>query len=114
MTGIRLSCLTHGILLFLITGCAVHIHPAITEPPQFVLADEEAFVAAVAVKMPLWDADEQYAYYEYKQIAKVKADILRTQDPARHSTFSEDVEQLRIDWDVLNEMDDSLHKANVI
>ena len=75
--ALRLSCLIHGglFLLLILLGCAVH-RPVVAARalPDPEISEAKDFVAAVAGKMPMWDADA-ISKYERVEIAVVKADI---------------------------------------
>jgi hypothetical protein len=111
--ALRVSCLIHGLLL-LVAGCSAH-RPvaAVTVPrPDAEISDAKEFVAAVADKMPLWDADA-ISRYERVEIATVKADIAMAQLEEEKGTFLEDVAKLHDDWDALVALDEMLKKESL-
>ncbi len=61
-------------------------------------------MAAVADKMPLWDADA-ISRYERVEIATVKADIAMAQQEEGKGRFLEYVTKLHQDWDALVALD---------
>jgi hypothetical protein len=96
----------------LLTGCAVHVrsHFYIVADPTI---EGKQFVAAVADKMPMWDADVDYAVYERAEIATVKADIAMARRAQGEDFFSY-VEKLHADWDALVALDEQLKKSYVL
>jgi hypothetical protein len=112
--ALRLSCLIHAVLL-LCLGCSAHHRPVIVT--ALVVDDENSeakdFVAGVAAKMPLWDADG-LAKYEQAEIATVKADIAMAQREEEKSAFLETVTRLHHDWDALLALDQMLKKESLI
>jgi aromatic ring-opening dioxygenase catalytic subunit (LigB family) len=110
--GLRLSCLIHGALLLLVSGCAAH--RLVTAPvlPDTEITEAKDFVVAVADKMPLWDADS-ISRYELVEIATVKADIAMAQQAEEKGPFLEYVGKLHIDWDALVALDEMLKKESL-
>ncbi len=111
--ALRLSCLIHGVMLLLISGCSAHRPAAVRVPPDAEISDSRDFVMAVADKMPMWDADA-ISRYEQVEIATVKADIAMAQQDDEKSSFLEDVTKLHDDWDALVALDDMLKKESLI
>jgi hypothetical protein len=111
--ALRISCLIHGVLLLVVSGCTAH--KAVTTG---ILLDSDLsagkeFVAAVADKMPLWDADS-ISRYERVEIAAVKADIAMAQQEEERGEFLEYVSKLRQDWGALVALDEALKEEQVI
>lgn len=80
--------------------------------PNPEAAEARDFVAAVAGKMPLWDADV-LAEYERVQIGAVKADIARAQQTQETGEYLEIVSKLHDDWDALIALDELLKKESL-
>ncbi len=93
--ALRLSCLIHGVLLLLVSGCSAHRPVAVRVLPDAEISDSRDFVGAVADKMPLWDADA-ISRYEQVEIATVKADIAVAQQDDEKSPFLDDVTKLQM------------------
>jgi hypothetical protein len=110
-----MSCLIHGLLLFLL-GCAVHRPTMLNVLPDAEIAEGSEFVGAVADKMPLWDADD-VSRYERVQIATVKADIAMARQAgekqAAKESFLACVSKLHDDWDALVAWDEMLKKESL-
>jgi hypothetical protein len=110
--ALRMSCLIHGLLFLLLMGCAAHRPVAATVPPDQELSEAKDFVAAVAGKMPLWDADA-ISQYELVEIATVKADIAMAQQTEEKGPFLACVARLHDDWDALVALDEMLKKESL-
>jgi hypothetical protein len=110
--AIRASCLIHGLLL-LIAGCSAHRPVAAAAAPDAEISDAREFVAAVADKMPLWDADA-ISRYERVEIATVKADIAMARQDEAKGPLLDDVTKLHDDWDALVALDERLKKESLI
>jgi hypothetical protein len=108
-----MSCLIHGVLFFILLGCAAHRPIAVEPVPDAEIAEARDFVLAVADKMPLWDADD-ISRYERVEIATVKADIAMAQQEQEKGPFLEYVARLRDDWDALVALDERLKKESLI
>src|ERR1700722_9600459 len=96
----RISCVIHALLL-LVSGSAVRkpIATGVFSYPE--ISEARDFVAEVADKMPLWDADA-ISRYERVEIATVKADIaMAQQEEEKGITLLDDVTKLHDDWDAL-------------
>ena|ERR1700761_6851218 len=111
--GLRLSVLFHCVLLLLCLGCAQHHPVAVVVPVDDEVSKGKDFVAAVANKMPLWDADA-ISEYEQIEIAMVKADIAMAREAEDTGAFLEDVALLEHDWEALVALDEILKKESVI
>jgi hypothetical protein len=111
--ALRISCLIHGVMMLLVSGCSTHRPAAVRVLPDAEISDAKAFVAAVAEKMPMWDADA-ISRYECVEIATVKADIAMAEQDDEKSAFLEDVSKLHDDWDALVALDDMLKKESLI
>jgi hypothetical protein len=111
--ALRLSCLIHGVMLLLVSGCSAHRPAAVPVLPDAEISDAKEFVVAVADKMPMWDADA-ISRYERVEIATVKADIATAQQDDEKSAFLEDVTKLHDDWDALVALDEMLKKESLI
>src|SRR5271165_6451331 len=105
--GLRISCLIHGVLLLLLSGCAAHKPVAAIALPDPEISEGKDFVVAVADKMPMWDADA-ISRYERVEIATVKADIAMAQQADETGPFLEYVGKLHDDWDALVALDEML------
>jgi hypothetical protein len=112
MIALRVSCLIHGVLLLLALGCAAHLPVTAPHVPDAEIAEARAFVAGVADKMPLWDADA-ISRYERVEIATVKADIAMAQQDQEEGRFLEDVSKLHQDWNTLLALDELLKKESL-
>ncbi len=110
--ALRTSCLIHGVLFFILLGCAAHRPIAVDPIPDAEISEARDFVLAVADKMPLWDADD-ISRYERVEIATVKADIAMAQRTAEKGPFLEYVARLRDDWDALVALDERLKKESL-
>ena len=104
--ALRISCLIHGVLLLLVSGCAAHKPVLRRGSPDPEISEAKDFVASVADKMPLWDADA-ISRYERVEIATVKADIAMAQQEEEKGEFLEDVSKLHHDWDALVALDNA-------
>jgi hypothetical protein len=102
--SLRISCLIHGALLVLCSGCTVHKPVVARLIPDADTSEARSFVVAVADKMPLWDADA-ISRYERVEIATVKADIAMAQQDGDKDSFLEDVNKLHQDWEALLALD---------
>jgi hypothetical protein len=111
--ALRISCLIHGLLLLLVTGCSAHRPVAALVVPDPEISDAKEFVGAVADKMPLWDADD-ISRYERVEIATVKADIAMARQDDEKGAFLEDVAKLHDDWDALVALDEMLKRESLI
>jgi hypothetical protein len=111
--ALRLSCLIHGVMLLLVSGCSTHRPVAATVLPDARVSDDKEFVLAVADKMPMWDADA-ISRYEQREIATVKADIAMAELDDGKSVFLADVAKLHDDWDALVALDEMLKKESLI
>src|SRR5271156_4951084 len=109
--ALRVSCLIHGLLLF-VMGCSAHRPVAAIVVPDPEISDAKEFVGAVAGKMPLWDADA-ISRDERVEIATVKADIAMAQQEDEKGPFLEDVAKLHDDWDALVALDEMLKKESL-
>ena len=107
-----MSCLIHGVLFFILMGCAAHRPIAADPVPDAEISEARDFVLAVADKMPLWDADA-ISRYERVEIATVKADIAMAQRTAEKGPFLEYVARLHDDWDALVALDERLKKESL-
>jgi hypothetical protein len=110
--ALRMSCLIHVVLFLLLFGCAAHrpvTAPALPDPE---ISEGKDFVATVAGKMPLWDADA-ISRYELVEIATVKADIAMAQQAEEKGTFLEYVTKLHDDWNALVALDEILKKESL-
>jgi len=111
-----LSCLIHGVLLLLLSGCAAHRVIPLSVVPDAEITEGRDFVGAVADKMPMWDEDA-ISRYERVQIATVKADIAMARqsdekEPVKQS-FLVYVSKLHKDWDALVAWDEMLKKESL-
>lgn len=111
--ALRLSCLIHGVMLLLVSGCTAHRPVSVPVLPDAEISDAKDFVGAVVDKMPMWDADA-ISRYEQVEIATVKADIAMAQQDDEKSAFLEDVTKLHTDWDALVALDEMLKKESLI
>jgi hypothetical protein len=120
--ALRMSCLIHGVLLLLLSGCASHVFRSTTRPiplnplPDAEIAEGRDFVGEVAGKMPMWDEDA-ISRYERVQIATVKADIamarqMEEKEPVKER-FLACVLKLHNDWDALVAWDEMLKKESL-
>jgi hypothetical protein len=111
--ALRISCVVHGALLLLASGCAAHkpISAGVLSDPE--ISEAKDFVMAVADKMPLWDADA-ISRYERVEIATVKADIAMAQQEEGKGPFLEYVTKLHQDWDALVALDIMLKEESLI
>ena len=100
-------------MLLLVAGCSAHRPVAALIVPDPAISDAKEFVAAVADKMPLWDADA-ISRYEQVEIATVKADIAMAQQEEEKGPFLDDVTKLHDDWDALVALDEMLKKESLI
>jgi hypothetical protein len=110
--AIRMSCLIHGLLFLLVLGCAAHRPVAATILPDQEISEAKDFVAAVADKLPLWDADA-ISRYELVEIATVKADVAMAQQTKETAPFLAYVARLHDDWDALVALDEMLKKESL-
>jgi hypothetical protein len=116
--ALRMSCLIHGVLLWLLSGCASHVFRPTTGPillnavPDAEIAEGRTFVGAVADKMPMWDEDA-ISRYERVQIATVKADIAMARQTEEKEPFLTYVSKLHSDWDALVAWDEMLKKESL-
>ena len=112
LMAFRISCVIHALLL-LVSGCAVHkpIGTGVLSYPE--ISEAKDFVAEVADKMPLWDADA-ISRYERVEIATVKADIAMAQQEEGKGPFLEYVTKLHQDWDALVALDIMLKEESLI
>lgn len=99
------SIFIHAALL-LVVGCAVHKPATVTELSPEVMSARD-YVAAVAAKLPLWDADST-ARFETVEIATVKADIAMATDANTEQQFLADVDKLEKDFNDLMVLDELL------
>jgi hypothetical protein len=111
--ALRISCLIHGVLLLLFSGCSAHKAVTAGVLPDSEISAVKEFVAAVADKMPLWDADA-ISRYEQVEIATVKADIAMAQQEDERGEFLEYVSKLREDWGALVALDEALKQEQII
>jgi hypothetical protein len=111
--ALRISCLIHGVLLLLVSGCSAHRAVTTGIVLDSELSAGKDFVAAVADKMPLWDADA-ISRYERVEIATVKADIAMAQQEDERGEFLEYVSKLRHDWGALVALDEALKEEQII
>jgi hypothetical protein len=109
--ALRMSCLIHGLLLFLL-GCAAHRSFPLNPRPDAEMAEGREFVGAVAGKMPMWDGDD-ISRYERVEIATVKADIAMAQQAEEKEPFLAYVSKLHNDWDALVAWDEMLKKESL-
>jgi hypothetical protein len=109
----RISCLIHGLLLLLVSGCSTHKAVITGILPDLEVSAGKDFVAAVADKMPLWDADA-ISRYERVEIATVKADIAMAQQEDEKAGFLEYVSKLRRDFGALVALDEMLKEEQII
>ena len=110
--ALRMSCLIHGVLLLLLSGCATHRVIPLTVVPDAEIAEGRDFVGAVAGKMPMWDEDA-ISRYERVQIATVKADIAMARQTEEKEPFLAYVSKLHNDWDALVAWDEMLKKESL-
>jgi hypothetical protein len=110
--ALRLSCLIHGALLLLLSGCATHRVIPLNAAPDAEIAEGRDFVGAVAGKMPMWDEDA-ISRYERVQIATVKADIAMAQQTGEKEPFLAYLSKLHNDWDALVAWDEMLKKESL-
>jgi hypothetical protein len=110
--ALRLSCLIHGVLLLLVSGCSAHKAVSSGILPDSEISEGKDFVAAVADKMPLWDADA-ISMYERVEIATVKADIAMSLEEDDKGRFLEDVAKLHQDWSALIALDEMLKEERL-
>lgn len=101
------------LVLLLMTGCAIRQPRMLMVAPDPMIVEAKQFVGAVEEKMPQWDADEDYAKYERREIATVKADIAVARQE-RIGRYFEDVNKLRDDWNKLLALDAMLQRSYVI
>ena len=111
--ALRISCLIHGGLLQLVLGCSAHKAVTTGILPDSEISAGKEFVAAVADKMPLWDADT-ISRYERVEIATVKADIAMAQQEDERGEFLEYVSKLRQDIGALVALDEMLKEEQLI
>ncbi len=111
--ALRISCLIHVLLLALVSGCSAHRSVTAVILPDPEISAGKDFVAAVADKMPLWDADA-ISRYERVEIATVKADIAMAQQEEERGEFLECVSKLRQDWGALVALDEMLKEEQLI
>lgn len=116
--ALRMSCLIHGVLLLVLSGCASHVFRSTTGPllnavPDAEIAQARDFVGAVADKMPMWDEDD-ISRYERVEIATVKADIAMARQMEQKEPFLAYVSKLHDDWDALVAWDEMLKKESLI
>ena len=112
MAALRVSCGVHAFFLLLALGCAAHRPVSLPPLPDSQVVAARAFVADVANKMPLWDADA-IARYERTEIAMVKADIAMAQQSEQRESYLEYVTRLHDDWDALVALDEMLKKESL-
>src|SRR5271170_4613002 len=108
--ALRMSCLIHGALLLLVSGCATHRPIPLNAVPDAEMTEGRDFVGAVADKMPLWDEDA-ISRYERVEIATVKADIAMARQSEKEpfkQSFLAYVSKLHNDWDALVAWDEML------
>src|SRR5271165_5549327 len=98
--GLRLSCIIHACVLLLLTGCSMHRRAKVT-PEDLAVFSGRSFVAEVGGRIPLWDADEKYAWLEKYELATVKADVAAAKNSDTTEEFLKYVNKLHNDWDVL-------------
>jgi hypothetical protein len=110
--ALRMSCLIHGVLLLLLSGCATHRAIPLNPLPDAEMAEGRDFVGAVAGKMPMWDEDD-ISRYERVEIATVKADIAMARQTAEKEPFLAYVSKLHDDWDALVAWDELLKKESL-
>jgi hypothetical protein len=110
--ALRMSCLIHGALLWLLLGCAIHRPIPLNAVPDAEITEGRDFVGAVADKMPLWDEDA-ISRYERVQIATVKADIAMARQTPEKEPFLAYVSKLHNDWDALVAWDEMLKKESL-
>jgi hypothetical protein len=110
--GLRLSCLIHGVLFVLLSGCAAHRLVIAPVLPDAEITEAKVFVVEVATKMPLWDADT-ISRYERVEIATVKADVAMAEQTEEKGPFLEYVSKLHDDWDALVALDEMLKKESL-
>jgi hypothetical protein len=110
--ALRMSCLIHGVLLWLLLGCAIHRPIPLNAVPDAEITEGRTFVGAVADKMPMWDEDA-ISRYERVQIATVKADIAMARQTAEKEPFLAYVSKLHNDWDALVAWDAMLKKESL-
>jgi hypothetical protein len=110
--ALRMSCLIHGALLWLLLGCALHRPIPLNAVPDAEITEGRDFVGAVADKMPLWDEDA-ISRYERVQIATVKADIAMARQTPEKEPFLAYVSKLHNDWDALVAWDEMLKKESL-
>jgi hypothetical protein len=110
--ALRMSCLIHGALLWLLLGCALHRPIPLNAVPDAEITGGRDFVGAVADKMPLWDEDA-ISRYERVQIATVKADIAMARQTPEKEPFLAYVSKLHNDWDALVAWDEMLKKESL-
>lgn len=112
MVALRVSCGLHGLLLLLVLGCAARRPLSLPAMPDSQMVAARAFVADVANKMPLWDADA-IARYERTEIAIVKADIAMAEQSEQREHYLEYVTRLHDDWNALVALDEMLKKESL-
>jgi hypothetical protein len=111
--ALRFSCLIHGVMLLLVSGCSGHRPVAISVLPDAGVSDDKEYVLAIADKMPMWDADA-ISRYEQREIATVKADIAIAEQDDGKGVFLADVTKLHDDWDALVALDERLKKESLL
>jgi hypothetical protein len=109
---LRISFLVHLCVVLMLNGCAAHRQVAVR--PNREILDARQFVASVDANMPQWDADEDMARYERRQIATVKADIAMAAEADSEEDFLLDVAKLHEDWDKLCALDQQLQREELI
>lgn len=103
----------YGLLVLALSGCS---GCALRQPVKTdallgpVVSEAEEFVRAVADKMPEWDADEDFAAYESKELFKVKADIKLASEANSSIELLDAAATLHVDWDALVALDMKLHR----
>ena len=111
--ALQISCLIHVLLLLLVSGCSARKAVSTRLLPDSEISAGKDFVAAVADKLPLWDADA-ISRYERVEIATVKADIAMAQQEDERGEFLEYVSKLRQDWGALVALDEMLKEEQLI
>ncbi len=108
--AVRFSLICHLAVLLALTGCTMH-KPSIAKPTQldYEATSARDFVQAIAEKMPQWDADEKYAFYEQNELKQVKRDLIAAKEATSNVELLIRVSKLHEDWDALVALDDLLH-----